>query len=181
LRQRNTNFAIAGGVAGIAAMGLLGIGPLFSVIALGFVALSRLEGEDLKAATLNLRDEMWPDKSLAASLLVFMSGVMTLAWGVALLARLVSFTIADPTVFGAFAVVVGIASLASARPLYHQKAPMLGLACAIAGLFALGMYVIGPFLSLGALYYLNLAQREREFSSSQAAGPKPATSAPPRR
>ncbi|HEV8360802.1 MAG TPA: hypothetical protein VGR28_10150 [Candidatus Thermoplasmatota archaeon] len=179
LQQRNTNYAIVGALAGIAALGLFGIGAVFSLIALGFVALSRLEREDVKAATVHLGDEMWPDKSLAASLLLFMNGLVTLVWGLALLGRLVSFTLADATVFGAFAVLVGAASLASARLLYHQQGPTLGLLCAVASLFALGMYIIGPFLSLGALYYLNLAQREREFHKPRAAE-KPTAAPPPR-
>lgn len=183
MSRLNTNYGIVGGVAGLAALSLVGLGPLFSLVALVFIGLARLEKEDLNAATLKLSEDEWPDKSLAASLMCFMGGIITLGWGFLVLLRFVNFSILDPTLYALAAMAIGAFSLYAARELYHQRAPLLGFAAGLLGILALGLYIIGPILGIGALFYLNLAQREREFSGGRAPAPKqaapPAATTPP--
>lgn len=174
LKQRNTMWALWGAAAGVASLGLLGVGSLLSIVAFVFLILSRLEKEDYTPETLRLTTEQWPDKSLAASLLMTMSGIVALVWGVALAFDYFSLELSQSVILGQASIVAAIICLFAASQLYYQKRLgfWIGVLASVAGMATLGFYVVGPLLSISALVLLLLAHREEEFH-------KPKTEAAP--
>lgn len=168
LKRRSLLWIGAGCVLGIAAQGLLGIGSILSLIAVAFAFLSKLEGEDKNPNTRHLTPRMWPDKSLAASLLLLASGIVTAAWGVGVLLEAVAVDF--ESLLGIAIVVAGALSLLAAWTVYNQRWPWFAVLAALAGVAGLGVYVVGPLLSLVALVLIALAAKEREFQQA----PEPA-------
>ncbi len=165
LSRQDTRLALAGCVAGILSFSLLGLGSALSVIALVFVFLSRREGEDASEETAELTTEMWPDKALAASVVVLVAGVVTIGWGYALAQGAVQFEgyTDDPVAFGWIAMGLGLLALLSALLLYRQRSPLLAALGCLGIVFALGLYVLGPILALAGLVLIWQAWREDEF------------------
>lgn len=168
LSQRDTKYSILGGACGFAAMGMLGVGSLLSVIALGYALKARHEREDTNPDTLRLTSDRWPDKSLAASLLMMMTGVVSLAWGVALWTNWLRTEIDDQVLFGMSGVLVGLLCFFAAIELYFQRALWVGVVAGVGGLMTFGFYVVGPMLSGASLVLLLFAWKEREFRSQQS-------------
>ncbi|HLE47381.1 MAG TPA: hypothetical protein VI818_03715, partial [Candidatus Thermoplasmatota archaeon] len=157
LRFRDTKWAVYGCIAGILAIGLVAVGSALSVIALIFIVLSRLEKEDRTPETLRLTTDMWPDKSLAASLLMLITGITTLAWSAALLTGTVVMSIAKINVFGFTGLLVGLMCLFAALELYFQRGLWVGAIAAIGGMCTLAFYMVGPLLSGATLVLIILA------------------------
>lgn len=170
LRQRDTNWAFAGALAGVLSLGLLGVGSVLSLIAAVFLVLSRLEREDYTPETLRLTADQWPDKSLAASLLMFMAGVVALLWGGGLTIGLVSLDLGATLILGQASLLAGLVCLFAALQLYFQRGLWVGALAAVGGIATVGFYVVGPLLSLAALVLIVLAHREQEFHKP---GPTP--------
>lgn len=169
---RNTNLSLAGAVAGIAAVGLLGVGSVASLAALALFLVARIEGEDTHEASLRLTKEMWPDKSLAASAVLLVQGLLTAAWGLLLALGIVSSVASGEDGLGYGLVIIGGFLMATAGLLHHQKAPVLGVLAALLGGFGFAFVVVGPLLTLVVLALLALAQWEREFDpAAHPAGP----------
>jgi hypothetical protein len=167
LSQRDTKWSIAGGLCGLGALGLLGVGSLLSVIALGYALKARHEREDTNPDTLRLTADRWPDKSLAASLLMMMTGIVSLAWGIALWTAWLRTEIDDQILFGMAGVLVGLLCFFAAIELYFQRALWVGVVAGVGGLMTFGFYVVGPMLSGASLVLLLFAWKEREFRSQQ--------------
>ncbi|HVL48726.1 MAG TPA: hypothetical protein VM889_09230 [Candidatus Thermoplasmatota archaeon] len=174
LRRVQTSFGIAGAVSGVLALGLLGLGSLFSLIALGFLVVARQEGEDTTPETARLAPEDWPDKSLAASLLLFMAGGVNVVWGLALILDVVGFGTMGAVV-GPLAAAAGLFGLVASWSLYHQRGAKRGTVAALLNVFALGAYVLGPLLAVAALVLIGKARAEGEF----AVRARPASAAAP--
>ena len=162
LKSFKLRHAIAGCVTGFLSMAMLGLVPLLSLVALGFVLKARAEGEHENPDTHRLSPDEWPDKSLAASMLLTVGGVITLAWGYLNATGQIAFEGygVDPTVFGAVAALAGIVSVIASYFLYHQRGAGLGIAAALGGVAALGLYVVGPLLSGAALIAIWRAKAE---------------------
>jgi hypothetical protein len=163
LRNRDTGWALWGCLAGVAAFGLLGVGTALSLVALLFLLKSRHEREDFKPETLRLTSDQWPDKSLAASLLLLMAGIVAIVWGVLLLLELVNLEIGRTAILGAGALISGLVSFLASAQLYVQRGFWVGTLASIGAVGSIGFYVIGPLLGIGAFVLLFLAHREREF------------------
>lgn len=181
LRNRDTRWALWGCAAGIAAFGLLGVGTVLSVVAFLFLLFSRAEREDYNAETLRLTSDQWPDKTLAASLLLLMAGVVAIVWGVLLVAELVALEISQTLVLGAASVLAGLLCFFASLQLYFQRGLWTGAIAALAAVGTIGFYAIGPLLGAAALVLLMLGQREREFErqrTTRTASTKPITGKP---
>jgi hypothetical protein len=152
---------------GVVSLGLVGIVPLLSLIAAGFLVASSIEGED-EAPPLD--KTTWPDKALAASLLCFVSALASLAWGGALLGGYLEIQTATLTLaLGALALVAGVVNLAAAWSLYRQRSPWLGVAAGALTLASLSFYAVGPILAIVELVLLRLAWSEDEFVPAASA------------
>lgn len=182
LRNRDTLWALWGCATGIIAFGLLGVGTILSVVALVFLMLSRVEREDYKPETLRLTSDQWPDKSLAASLLVLMAGVVAVIWGTLLVANLVTLELGQTLILGEASVVAGLVCFFASLQLYFQRTVWVGVLAALGAIGTIGFYAIGPLLGMAVLVLLFLAHREREFdkrhpttasTSSSAGKPSP--------
>lgn len=178
LRRRDTVWALWGCATGILAFGMLGVGTVLSVVATVFLVLSRVEREDYKPETLRLTTEQWPDKSLAASLLILMAGVVAVIWGALLVAGLVNLELGQTLILGEASVLAGLVCFFASMQLYFQRGFWVGALASLGAIASIGFYVIGPLLGIGALALIFLAHREREFdrtkvqASSQAAASK---------
>lgn len=165
LRLRRISLSLVGALTALGSLGALMVVSALAVISLWFLLLARLEGEHEEAMTAHLTSDQWPDKSLAASTLMLITGLVTITWWGALLfdvARMDSLGVKPlfPSVLG---VAAGFGCLFASWNLYYQRQPLVGFAACALGIFAMGMYVIGPILSFAGLVLVWLAWREREF------------------
>jgi hypothetical protein len=181
LMERHTKWAFLGGLTGLGAFGMLGVGSLLSVIAILYALKSRAEGEDTNPETLRLTSDRWPDKSLAASLIMLMTGVVTLAWGAALYSGWLRTEMDHQSLFGLCGIVVGLMCFYACIELYFQRAIWVGVVAGIGGLMTFGFYVVGPMLSGASLVLLLFAWKEREFRSQQSPQATAAPAARPQR
>ncbi|MGQ0537066.1 MAG: hypothetical protein ACT4PT_13465 [Methanobacteriota archaeon] len=163
LAQRKTRWGLVGGVAGVLSLGLLGLTSILSLIAIGFLVQSRLEGEEEELLTQHLTAEMWPDKSLAASMLLLITGVFGIAWGAAIAAGELEFNVLDPYVFGYASIAIGLYCFFAAYLLYHQKGRTAGYLAGIGGVLTFALYIVGPLLSIAAIVLTWKASQENEF------------------
>lgn len=175
LSSRSLTPAFLGVVSGILAMGLAGLGPILAVVSLFYTLLAKREREDSNPETLKLTADRWPDKSLAASLLLTMSGLVTLAWGAGVFSNIVRTEIDNQQLFGLCAILVGLISLFASIELYFQRAFWVGVTAGVGGMLTFGFYVVGPMLSGAALVLVLFAWREREFQAPVSDALAPAT------
>lgn len=161
-RRKDTTWALWGAGVGFVTFALFGLGSLFSLVAAGFVLASRSEGEHLSPHAKRLDPRMWPDKSLAASMLILLLALLSLAWGALLLTGLVQLSF-DATPLGGVAILAGLVAGVAAWSLYHQRHAWLGLLACLLGMGALAFYVLGPLLAVAALVLIARAKGEKEF------------------
>lgn len=171
LRERDTRWALYGSAAGLISFGMLGLGSVLSLLALGFIIWARYEREDTAPETLRLTPEMWPDKSLAAGQIMFVDGLVTLGWGLGLAFGWIETAFATQQLYGFAGILVGLVCLYSAVMLYFQRARWVSLGACVAAFLCLGFWVVGPLLSVVAFVLVVMASREDEFESQQALGP----------
>lgn len=166
-RQHKIVWAYLACLAGFLSFAGLGVGPLLSLIALVFVVLAHREGEFHSAATRALTADMWPDKSLAASMLALVTGVLTTFWGILMVSGIVKWTglSEGAYIFGGFAILAGLTNLVAARRLYYQKDSRLGTIAAVLGLFGFGFLLLGPIVSAANLVVIRWAIEEKEFDA----------------
>jgi hypothetical protein len=181
LRNRDTTWALWGCATGIVAFGLLGVGSVISIVALVFLGLSRVEREDFKPETLRLTSDQWPDKSLAASLIILMAGLVAVIWGALLVANLVNLELGQTLILGEASVLAGLVCFFASLQLYFQRGFWIGALASVGAIGSIGFYVIGPLLGIAALVLLVLAYREREFDRTHSVpSAAPATGKPSR-
>lgn len=164
LQTRRATPGIAGAVAGVLALGFLGIGSVLSLIALAFLVQSKREQEEVPAAR-SLTADLWPDKTLAASVLLLVAGAINAAWGSALvwgLAALRTYGM-EPHVIGGLILVAGLLGVMGAVLNQRQRAPALGLVGSIASALTLAGVFVTPLLGVGALVLVVLGIREHEY------------------
>lgn len=165
LRTRSLTPAFLGVASGILAVGLAGLGSLLALVSLFYTFLAKREEEDSRPETLRLTADRWPDKSLAASLLLMMSGLVTLAWGWGIFSNTVHTEIDNQQLFGLCAILVALISLFASIELYFQRAFWVGVVAGLGGMLTFGFYVVGPMLSGAGLVLVLFAWREREFQA----------------
>lgn len=163
LARRDVRFAYAGAVVSFLTFGLFGVGPLLALTSAFFFRRARAEDEHRNPIAEHLTRHMWPDKSLAASILFLVASVLSLLWGLALVGGFVAFVDAPARVLGAVALLAGALDAVTARMLYRQRAPALAAVAGVLTVLAGALYVVGPLLGLGGLVLLGLAWKEKEF------------------
>lgn len=167
LKLRSVWYGFAAALCGILSFGFLGIESALSLVAGGFLVKSRMEREDASQDAPDLHVAMWPDKSLAASMLLTVGAFTSAAWSYVVLAELL--TVPYALVFGAAAAVVALVDLYAAYQLYHQKQPRLALGAFIATLAVVPFFVVGPLVAMAGLVLLRMAWSEREFDTAASA------------
>lgn len=171
LDRQQTRWASVAAVLGLVSLNLFGLGSILSFVAVGFIMLARLEGEDAVAAADRVPADVWPDKALAASTLLVVAGVLTIGWGFANAGRAIAFQgYMDQQLFGFLCLGLGALALAGGYKVYRQEAPWLGALGAVGAVLGLALYVLGPILGLGALALIWAAKREDEFTDSPGRG-----------
>lgn len=166
VRHHSALFVYIGAAAGIASLSALGLVPLLAVASIGFMIRAHVEGEDTTLATPTPSPDDWPDKAMAASMLLFVTGLITLFQSGLAYADRADVALWDdaPWIWATWSLVVGLACLVAAWQIYHLRTPWLGAAAAILGVLAFGFYLVGPILAVVALVLLGLAGREQEFT-----------------
>lgn len=170
LAARRIGWAYLGAGAGLASGGALGVEGLLALVGLGFAVLSTGEREDATGRA--LRASMWPDKSLAASMLLLVTAVLSAAWGAALLSGLIEVRAAllgNATAAGLLGLAAAAVCGEAARRLYRQRGLGLGVAGGVAGIVGMGFGFLAPLLSVAALGLLHYARREKEFEAPASA------------
>lgn len=171
LRRRSTRWAVAGCLFAFLSVGFLGVNALLALVALAFVYRSWQEGETDDPATRVLTADMWPDKALAASLILLIGASVTVFWGVAILFDAVTYAgyFGGRLVFGGLSTLTGLLALEASRRLYLQRSPGYAAIAALAMAGAAALWVVGPVLGLAALVLIVLGSREDEFESPRNA------------
>lgn len=149
--------------AEVLSLGALGITPLLAVAATGFLVVARKEGEHENPATRRLAAHHWPDKALAAALLLFVSAIASLVWAYALLGGVLDVRGVDTQMWGLASLAAGVLALAAAALSYRQRAYWLCIAATVLVAVTGSFVVLGPALSIGSIALLVRARREDEF------------------
>ncbi len=160
-----------GVVAGLISMGMLGLVPILSLVAIIFLVMSHVEGEETIHDDDTWDASLWPDKALAASLMLLVAGIVSLFQAGMLFAdNLTAPLFPDtPSTFAFINVVAGAIALYGAFEVFHVRRPWAGWLGAVAGVAGLGFYVLGPGLAITAMILLLLAHREDEFTEAALA------------
>lgn len=164
LATRRLGPAFAGAVAGLVSIGPLGVSTLLSGIAAGFLFAARRELEHVNPRTLALSSDAWPDKTLAASLVLLVGSATSLTWGAALWTGGIVLDGLEPLLFAPLAWFAGLVGLVAAWLTYHQRGLWWAVAAASLFIATVEFFVVGPLLGLATLVLLRLANREGEFA-----------------
>jgi hypothetical protein len=165
LRYQAAVFAYLGAAAGILSLGVFGLVPALSLVAIGFMVKSHVEGEETRFDRHTVRSTLWPDKAMASSL------IMTVVGGIAVTQATLMLTghfdpillTGRPGLAATIGLTVGALLLVAGREVYNLRRPWLGWTALGLGCATLGFYVIGPLLALTGMVLLGLAHREDEF------------------
>lgn len=163
VRHQSSAFVYIGNIAGLASLGALGLVPILCIASIAFMVRAHVEGEDTTLATPVPSADEWPDKAMGASMLLFVTGLLTLFQSILTFADRFSPVLFNNWVWGAWAAVVAIVCLVAAREVYRLRRPWFGSVAAVAGILGMGFYALGPVLCITALVLLALADREDEF------------------
>lgn len=157
---------------GILSVGMLGLVPLLSLVAVAFLLRSRAEGEETKHDDRIVHPSLWPDKALAASLLLFVAGGVALVqayviWrDVILLPAILRET---PLALAALSLVAGLWCLLASFEVYRVRRPWVGHVGAALSLVSLGFLLVGPALGVAIIFLLRKAAGEKEFDGAATA------------
>ena len=165
LQRKNTNWTVLGAVAAVVSLGFIAINLALALVSLWFVVLSRREEEDRNPATLLLTADMWPDKTLAASLLMLIGGISALVWGTAIAGDLVTYDgyLGPAWLFGSAVALIGVAGIVSARELYFQRGRAFAMVSALLLVASASFWIIGPALGIAGAVLVQLGKAEDEF------------------
>ncbi len=166
LRAQRKRFTYVGCVTGIASLGFVGLVPILSLIAAGFVLLAHREGEDMKGTTQRFRAHEWPDKALAASLFLLVAGVLAALQGALILANAFGAVLLPSAAWleGSFDIAAGLWCGFAAWQVYHLRRSWTGYVAIGLACVSMGLYIMGPILAVTALVLLVKANREQEFT-----------------
>ncbi len=165
LRARQKRFAYVGCLTGIGSLGFVGLVPILSLIAVGFLVQAHREGEDMTGTRKGFQKHEWPDKALAASLFLLVAGVLAVLQGSLILAGAYSAILGQgaAVVEGLFDLAAGGWCAYASWQIYHLRKPWTGFVAAGVAALSMGLVIIGPLLAATALVLILMAGREREF------------------
>ena len=156
--------AYVGAACGIASIGVFGLVPALSFVAIGMMVKSHLEGEETRLDGVLMHSENWPDKAMASSLFMVVVGAIAVTQGILMLTNHFDpIVLSGRAVAGAIGLVVGVTHLVAARQVYHLRTEWLGWASLAAGFLTFGFYFIGPLMAVTCMVLLGLAHKEQEF------------------
>lgn len=151
---------------GVLSVGMIGLVPILSFVAIGFLLRSRMEGEETKHDHRTVPASLWPDKALAASLLLFVGGLVALVQAFVVYADLVILPtmLRDLPMAVAFvSAIAGLWSVYASFEIYRLHRIWVGYVAAALELVSLAFLVVGPALAISAFVLLQKARGENEF------------------
>lgn len=143
--------------------GALGVSSLLALAAIVFLVRARREGEHRNPQTAALHAMHWPDKALAAALLLAIGGLAALVWGAIILTGWLDVRQFDGVAWGVLSLVGAALAFAGAATGYWQRSLALAFVGSVALAATMSFVVIGPALAIGAFTLLLRARREGEF------------------
>lgn len=163
---------LAAGTA-VLSMGMLGLVPVLALVAAGFLVRSRMEGEETTHDERRLDASLWPDKALAASLLLFVGGAILLLQ--ALVVDRNDLLLPEEVrgasdAVAAASLAAGVWSVYASFEVYRLRRPWTGHLAAGLNAATFAFLVLGPALALATFLLLRKARGEREFEEAAAAG-----------
>lgn len=159
-------------VTGILSVGMLGLVPLLSLAAVGFLVRSRAEGEETRHDGTILHASLWPDKALAASMLLFVGGGVSLvqAYVIAQDAILLPTILRDvPIVLALLSAAAGIWSLYASFEVYRLRRAWTGYVSVGLTFMSVAFALIGPVFAIVTVVLLRRAAAEGEFQENAVA------------
>lgn len=164
LRYQAALPAYVGALLGILSLGVFGLVPGLSLLAIAMMVKSHLEGEETRLDGHQLEVSQWPDKAMASSLFMVVVGGVAITQA-ALLAsgRFDPIVLSSRGLAAGIGFAVGLLLLVAARQVYHLRTPWLGWVALALGTATLGFYLLGPVLAVIGMVLLALAHREQEF------------------
>lgn len=158
-------------VAGILSMGMIGFVPLLSLAAIAFLVRSRMEGEETTLDARTVAPSVWADKALAASLLLFVGGLVSLFQALLLFNDNMTAPVlaTAPAMLATASLVAGAWCLYASFEVYRLRRAWTGYVGAALGAASLGFLALGPALAVGAFLLLQRARAESEFDGAPAA------------
>ena len=155
-------------VAGILSMGMIGFVPLLSLVAIVFLVRSRLEGEETTLDERTVAPSVWADKALAASLLLFVGGLVSLFQAVLLFNdNMTAPMLAEtPQVLAGASLVAGAWCVYASFEVYRLRRAWTGYVGVALAIVTLGFLALGPALAVGAFVLLQRARAENEFDDA---------------
>jgi len=163
LRTQAALYGYLGAATAILSVGLFGVVSLLGLAAIAFMVKAHAEGEETRNDGLRLSSDQWPDKALAASLVLFVGACVLAMQGALILAGRFQGTLYANAIEVPLDLHAAAATLVAARECFHLRRPALALAGALLLVATLAVYVLGPALGLTALVLLALARKEGEF------------------
>jgi hypothetical protein len=166
--------AYAGAIVGIVSLGVFGLVPGLSLVAIGMMVKSHLEGEETRLDGVQLHSSQWPDKAMAASLFLVVVGAIATTQGVLLLTGHFNpiLLTGQPMLAGVIGVVAGVAHFVAANRVYKLQSPWTGWVALSLGVLTMGFYLLGPIMAVVGMVLLLLAHREDEFTKHGTPDPE---------
>lgn len=157
-------FAYLGAAFAILSLGMYGLVPFLGLLAIAAMVKSHIEGEETRNDGIQMQSNMWPDKAMAASLLMVVVGAIAILQGILeLTGKFDPILLSSSFVAGAIGILFGLFGFVAAREVYHVRNPWMGWTALALGLATLGFYAIGPVLAIIGMILLALAHKEEEF------------------
>ncbi len=157
--------------SGVASMGMLGLVPFLCLVAISFLIMSRMEGEETVHDAHTMHASLWPDKALAASLLILVTASVAIFQAGLLFTS--NFTApylkTSPGIVMFLNLVAGAWGFYAAHQVFHLRRAWTGYVAAVLGVLGLGFWIVGPALAIAAIVLLGKARAENEFTDGGAA------------
>jgi hypothetical protein len=163
LRTQAAVFAYLGALAAILSFGLFGLVSFLGFASIAFMIKAHIEGEETRNDGITLSADQWPDKALAASMVLFVGGSLMLVQGTAIALGSFQATILPNAIEVGVDLVAGLFTIIAAREIYNLRRPWIGVAGGVLCIVTFAMYVLGPALGVTILILLRLANGEGEF------------------
>lgn len=162
MRTKRLVWAWIAGILCVASLGAFGLASVAGLVALVFLLVAVAEGEGKEP---RLASNQWPDKALAASLVLAVAGLLAIWQGLAVFfGRMDPIIVKDvPAVMGAIDLALGFVAIAGAMEAFKVRHPRVVLLGALAAIVSVAGYVVGPALGLTAMVLVFAAHREREW------------------